>query len=210
MRRIVFTSMCLALSISSTAQGPWQPPRVVKAELGAEPWNAISGGVAACEVALNEKGAVVGVEVVQDVAPFGTLLRDAVRSWQFEAAVADGVRTGAHVLVLGFFRPSGMTLTTPESPRYKTTSAPADIPWPTLVAVPPYPPNLVGSGKVLIEADISGEGAVASARVVAPGSAFDSAALDTARQWKFRPATKGGRGVPSRAFLVFSFVGMTP
>jgi TonB family protein len=68
----------------------------------------------------------------------------------------------------------------------------------------------VGSGKVLVEADVSAEGAVASSRVMGQASAFDSAALGAVRQWTFRPAARAGRAVTSRAFLVFSFVGVTP
>ena len=98
----------------------------------------------------------------------------------------------------------------PEDPRYKNTTAPAELPWPTSVAVPPYPPNALGSGKVVLEADLSDRGAVTKTRILTPPSPFDSAAADTARQWQFRPASRGNRDVASRAFLVFSFVGTTP
>lgn len=210
MRRMVLTVTLAALAASSAAQTPGQPPRLVRAQIGPAPWNVQSGGIAACEVAIDESGAVVGVDLVQDVEPYGAQLNQAVRSWQFEPAVEQGRRVAARVLVLGFFRPPTLSIQAPENPRYKTTSAPEEIPWPTFVAVPPYPANVVGSGKVIVEIDVSDEGAVASARVVAPGTAFDAVALDTARQWTFRPASRSGRAVGARAYLVFSFVGVTP
>ena len=116
----------------------------------------------------------------------------------------------SRVLVLGFFRPPGTTFATPESPRYKSTVAPAEIPWPTAVVVPPYPPNALGSGKVVMEADVSDAGKVAGLRVLSTATPFDGAAQDTARQWTFRPASRGNREVASRAVLVFSFIGTTP
>ena len=59
---------------------------------------------------------------------------------------------------LGFFRPPGTTFAAPENPRYKSTTAPEELPWPTSVLVPPYPMNALGSGKVVLEADISDAG----------------------------------------------------
>jgi outer membrane biosynthesis protein TonB len=51
---------------------------------------------------------------------------------------------------------------------------------------------------------------VASARVLAAGSAFDAVALDTIKAWTFRPAVRANRPVAARAVVVFSFVGTTP
>jgi TonB family protein len=67
----------------------------------------------------------------------------------------------------------------------------------------------MGSGKVILESDISSRGAVTAVRIVSPPSAFDGAAADTARQWKYRPATRQGKAVESRAFLVFSFAAVS-
>jgi len=38
-----------------------------------------------------------------------------------------------------------------------------------------------------MEVDVSDQGQVASARVLAAGSAFDAVALDTIKAWTFRP-----------------------
>src|SRR5262249_24710663 len=97
-----------------------------------------------------------------------------------------------------------------DNPRYKTTDAPEGLPWPTDVIVPPYPPNVTGAAKVIVEADVSEQGKVAAAHVLYPSSAFDSAAVDTIRQWTFRPAAHARRPVAPRAFLVVSFLGTTP
>jgi TonB family protein len=210
MKTAVIGIAWLTLTALSAAESATQPPRLVRAQLGPAPWSAQSGGIAACDVTLDAGGAVVGVDLVQDVPPYGALLLEAVQSWGFEPAREDGRPVGARVLVLGLFRPPTLSVQAPESPRYKSTTAPEEIPWPASVALPPYPANVVGSGKVIVEADVADQGSVASARVLGSASAFDSAALDAARQWVFRPAARSGRPVASRAFLIFSFVGVTP
>lgn len=202
---LVSCSLFLVAAAATTS-----PPRLVAAEVRAAPFNVQSGGIAACDVSIDEQGSVASAEVVQDVAPYGALLGEDVRSWRFEPALEDGRPVASQVLVLGFFRPPELTFAAPENPRYKTTVAPDEIPWPTSVAVPAYPPNAVGSGKVVLEADVSDEGAVTRTRVLTPASAFDGAAVEAVQKWVFRPAQRGNREVPSRAFMVLSFIGATP
>jgi hypothetical protein len=204
--------MTAALAASELlAQGGPTLPRLVAAELGSAPWNvAQAGGIAAYDVRLDESGAVASAEVVQDVAPYGTMLGDALPSWRFEPAREGGNGVPSRVLVLGFFRPPGINFAAPESPRYKGTVAPDEIPWPTAVVPPAYPSNAVGSGKVVLEVDISDRGAVTGARVLTEATPFDISSAAAVRQWTFRPAWRANREVASRAFFVFSFVGVTP
>ena len=194
---------------TAAAQGEWRPPRLATARVGDAPWNAKSGGIAAYDVNLDAAGAVVSASIVQDVAPFGALLGEAIPSWRFEPAREGGRAVASRVLALGFFRPPVLLFAAPTSPSYRNTVAPDELPWPTSVVAPPFPPNVMGSGKVILESDISSRGVVTAVRIVSPPTAFDGAAADTARQWKYRPATREGRAVESRAFLVFSFAAVS-
>jgi TonB family protein len=191
------------------AQGPSTPPRLLSASVPPSPWSVQSGGIAAFDVAIDDKGSVTAADVVQDVAPYSALLGEALRGWRFEPARAQGRAAPSHVLVLGFFRPPDLTVVAPDRPRYKDTTAPEHLPWPTSVTVPPYPPNAMGSGKVILEVDVSEEGRVTAARVLTPASAFDDAATGAARAWAFRPAAQAGRAAAARAYFVFSFIGTT-
>lgn len=208
------SSCCLAtaffLAVELVAQGAASPPRLVAAELGAAPWNVQSGGIAAVEVGIDEAGSVTSADLVQDVAPYGGMPSEALPNWRFEPAREDGRAVPSRVLVLGLFRPPGLNFPAPTNPRYKDTTAPEELPWPTSVAVPPYPAGALGSGKVILEADISDGGRVTSTRVLTTPTAFDGVAVEALRQWQFRPASRGNRDVSSRAFFVFSFVGLTP
>jgi TonB family protein len=203
--RVGATVALFLVAAAVAAQGPSSPPRLATATVSAAPWNAAGGGIAAYDVGLDATGAVVSAEIVQDVPPFGALLGEGLRSWRFEPAREGGRASSARLLVLGLFRPPMLLFATPSNPTYRSTVAPEEIPWPTSVVVPPHPPNVMGSGKVIVEADVSSRGAVTAVRLVSAATAFDSAATDTARRWVFRPARRAGRAVESRVVLVFSF-----
>jgi TonB family protein len=203
-------ALSLLLAVNAAAQGAPTPPRLLRAAVPASPWNVQSGGVAAFDVKLDERGTVAGVDVVQDVVPYGDVLREALRGWDFEPARDQGRAVPSRVLVLAFLRPPELAVIAPERPRYRETEAPADLPWPTSVTVPPYPPNALGSGKVILEADVSEEGKAGNVRVLNPGSPFDGAATQAAQAWVFRPATRAGRPAPARVYFLFSFIGTTP
>jgi len=196
-----------AVAAVAAAQSGFSPPHLASFELGGIPWNVQSAGIAAYDVTIATEGAVTGAELVQDVAPYGALLRDAIPSWRFAPAREGGEVVASRVLVLGFFRPPALNFPAPSNPRYRNTVAPDEIPWPTSVAVPPHPVNVLDSGKVIMEADISDAGAVTGVRVVTGASPFDGVATEAAQRWTYRPASRNGRPKASRAFLVFSFLG---
>jgi TonB family protein len=197
------------LAPASAAQDAFVPPSLQSARIEGAPWSVQAGGIAAFDVALDERGTVRSASLVQDVAPYAALLGQALPAWSFAPAREGGRAVESRVLVIGFFRPPMLNFPAPERPRYKDVQAPPEIPWPTEVGVPPYPPNVLGDGRVLVEADVSAEGAVTSTRVVWPGTPFDSAADQATRAWKFRPASRAGRAVPARVFLLFSFAGVS-
>jgi len=201
--------LIVSLAVAAAAAGTHTPVRLLSASVPASPMNAQSGGIAAFDVTVDETGSVTAADVVQDVAPFGATLGEALRRWRFEPARDQGRAVRSRVLVLGFFRPPELAVIAPARPRYKDTTAPAELPWPTSVTVPPYPPNALGSGKVVLEVDVSEEGKVTATHVVDPGSPFDSAATGAAQAWTFRPASRGGRAAAARAYFIFSFVGTT-
>ncbi len=203
---VIVSGVAVAIAGVAATQGPVTPPRLLTAEMGLAPWGVRSGGIAAYDVQVDDKGAVASAEMVQDVAPYGDQLRESLWSWRFEPALEGGRPVASRVLVLGLFRPPMLSFPAPENPRYKSTRAPAEFPWPTSVAVPPYPPNALGNGLVVVEVDVSEAGKVTATRVVSSPTAFDAAATDAVREWSFRPARRGRRDVAARVFMVFSFV----
>lgn len=203
-------ALSLVSAVEASAQNAPTPPHVLKAIAPASPLNVQSGGVAGFAVTVDETGSVTAVDTVQDVAPYGDALREALRGWSFEPAREQGRAVRSRVLLVAFLRPPELAVIAPERPRYLEATAPADLPWPRSVTVPPYPPNALGSGKVILESDVTEEGKVTSPRVLNPGSPFDGAATGAAQEWAFRPATRDGRPAAARVYFLFSFVGTTP
>jgi len=72
-----------------------------------------------------------------------------------------------------------------------------------------YPAEAIASGKqvtVVVRVTVAADGAVTTPEIVkSGGAAFDAAALDAIRQWKFRPALRGEVPVSSRIRVPFLF-----
>jgi TonB family protein len=72
-----------------------------------------------------------------------------------------------------------------------------------------YPPNALRDrveGTVSLELEIDESGDVTGARVLSPaGHGFDEAALEAAKQFRFVPATRAGKPVPSVVQLAYEF-----
>src|SRR5205809_464875 len=92
-RTVLVSFLSLATASAAPAHGPAFSP------------NAQSAGIAAFDVTVDESGAVAAADIVQDVAPYGATLRDAVRGWTFEPAHDQGRASRSRVLVLAFVRP---------------------------------------------------------------------------------------------------------
>jgi hypothetical protein len=55
----------LTLAAPAAAQSATQPARLIRAQLGPAPWNVQSGGIAAGDVRLDARGAVVGLDAAR-------------------------------------------------------------------------------------------------------------------------------------------------
>jgi TonB family protein len=198
-------SLIMLLAAAAVQTGAFEPPRVVSSPFGGIPWGSRAAGVVVLDVDVDERGRVRGVETVKDVEPFGDVLRSSVSSWTFEPARDDGRAVGHPVLVAALVRPAMLKFPAPPPPPPPPADAPEAIAFPTEIGIPPYPANRIGGAAVLVEAEIDDRGRVTSAEIEGETSGFDDAALEAARRWVFRPAKYEGRGVPSRAYLLFAF-----
>jgi iron complex outermembrane receptor protein len=73
----------------------------------------------------------------------------------------------------------------------------------------PYPASKLGEHietNVVVFVTVDTDGSVSDAQVVESGGpAFDEAALETVRTWRFSPATRGGKPIRARIRLAFHF-----
>jgi TonB family protein len=173
----------------------------------------VGGGEVLLEVTVDPTGAVTGVKPLRETATFTERMTRSVKTWHFSPAempIDAAVRkpggptsrpVQATVLVAGVFRPPALMGPTMGEPIRNVATASSDVPFPTSMVTPPFPPMVVNPGVALVEVQVEADGSVSDAKIRVPAPGFDSAALDAARQWKFRPAASS----PAVAYIVFGF-----
>lgn len=177
----------------------------------------VGGGEVLLEVSVDRAGTVTGMKPLRETATFTERMVQSVKTWHFtpaEASIAAALRkpggpttqpVDSKVLVAGIFRRPAVIGVTQGAPIQDVAAASNDIPFPTSIATPPYPPGTMSPGVVLVEVSVDASGGVMDAKIRVPAPGFDSAALDAARQWKFRAARPDGSGAPAVAYIVFGF-----
>ena len=177
----------------------------------------VGGGEVLLEVAVDRTGAVTAIKPLRDTATFTERMTQAVTTWRFKPAEMDiptarrkpggpsTERVDSRTLVVGVFRRPAVIGLTLGEPVRDVAIASADIPFPTSIATPAYPPGALNPGVVLVEVWVDASGGVSDAKIRVSSPGFDSVALSTARQWKFRPAKTRGASAPAMAYIVFGF-----
>lgn len=177
----------------------------------------VGGGEVLLEVTVDGAGAVTGIKPLRETATFTERMVDSVKTWRFTPAQVSippaqrkpgGPTTQpveSKVLVAGVFRRPSVIGVTLGAPIQDVAAASNDIPFPASIVTPTYPPGTLSPGVVLVEVGVDATGGVTDAKVRVPAPGFDTAALDSARQWKFRAARPGGTGAPAVAYIVFGF-----
>ena len=162
-------------------------------------------------VSVDSTGQVDDIRTLQETALLTEAIIDAVRQWRFEPATSAALREDARpvatdVLVAAVFRSPMLYEFGPEDRTASATaSGSTDAPYPTQALTPVYPAQALFDGVVLVETAVTEQGTVSEASILAGGEGFEAVALDAARQWRFRPATRDGRPVASYAYLIFGF-----
>ena len=217
-RRIFYFFLAAsAVTIVVSAQSGFSPPRYIAGSAPSLPAMVVGGGEVLLEATIDTQGRVETTKVLRTTPPFADLLTDAVRGWRFDPArelVSEDARPGAgaswsaidsKVLVAGVFR--APTLNAPthgERPRDLFRPS-ADVAAPLANAEPPYPPDALSGGVVLLEAHIGADGAVGAIVVLQSAPPFDGPAQTALRSWTFRPARVSARPVPTFVYVVFGF-----
>ena len=199
------TTIFLLAGLTTVAAQRFEPARATSVSVQAIPYRTAAAAIVGVELTVDARGRVADVRSLVDVEPFTDVLRNSVRSWSFDAARGGGQRAESHVLVAGVFRPAMLMFPRPDVPKQVDAQPSDDIPFPTSVEVPNYPPNAIGSAYVLVEVEVGESGSVTSTKTMGQTTGFDDAALQAARGWTFRPARQDGRSVSGFAYLVFAF-----
>jgi TonB family protein len=193
-------------------------PRVVSPS--GQPF-AVSSGEGADEIRIDMTATV---QADGDIALAGRIHRGGRRIAQPKLVVADGreaiielgdVVTGdpaaSDVLRISVtpsvVRPADPPRAAGQLPRPRDADA-----QPKLMPAPKYPETVAGAaidGRVIVEVDINADGVPTAVDVVAsqPQGVFDAATVEAVKQWRFEPARKHGKAVPTRVQIPVDFEG---
>lgn len=185
---------------------------------------AVGGGEVFLEVSVTDRGLVDAVRVLRTSPPFTESVVETVRRWRFAPAEEEieleaGQRrdggpqipsrrrtpTPSKVLVGAVFRPPTIHTPTLGEPPKDVASSSEEVPFPSATSMPPYPPNALFDGIVIVEMHVDSDGRVRTARVVRSAGSFDEPALAASKQWRFEPARMRGKTVESVTYVAFAF-----
>ena len=211
--RVVLASVLLA----AAAPARFTPARYQSGSPPPTAVRAVGGGEVFVEATVTDTGRVADVSLLRTTPPFTSDVAAAVRAWTFTPAAEEktadddaggtaGMRpVTSKVLVAAVFRPP--TLNTPtygEQPKGVAPASP-DVAYPTSTVMPPFPPNALFDGTVLLEGHVGSDGTLIDVKVLRSAGAFDGPAADALRKWTFRPATRQGRAVDAYVYVAMSF-----
>ena len=158
------TTIFFLTMVTTVAAQRFEPARATSVNVQAIPYRTAAAAIVGVELAVDARGRVADVRSLVDVEPFTDVLRNSARSWSFDAARGGGQKAESHVLVAGVFRPAMLMFPRPDAPKQVDAQPSDDIPFPTSVEVPNYPPNAIGSAYVLVEVEVGESGSVTSTR----------------------------------------------
>jgi TonB family protein len=212
MNALLVVTLLLAAQV---ARQPYTPPRLASGSPPGIAQPALGGGQALVELSIDPRGAVTKVTPLRTTPPFSAMLLDAVSAWRFTPALDDpldingrpqGSRAVASkVLVAALYRPPTLITPTQGQAPVNVAAASPDVPYPSSIIEPPYPPQSMFPGVVMIEARLNASGAVTVARVLSSAPGFDDAALQAARHWRFSPPRVDSRYAEAYVYLIFGF-----
>jgi outer membrane biosynthesis protein TonB len=210
----LFTLAVAGLPAGGPAEGT--PARFRSGPIPPLPALAVGGGEVLLEVEVSEEGVVGAITILRAAPSFIPPVTAAVKQWRFEPAKKLAqpddpdtapalVDADSSVLVVAVFRPPAVLGPARGEPTATVGAPTTGIPFPTVLAPPPWPPLARDGGVVLVEARVDGRGMVVTAEKLDGAPGFDDAALGTVRAWTFLPARSPDVPAESYVYAILGF-----
>lgn len=161
---------------------------------------AEANGEAEVAFIIDDHGFVLQPQILSATQPeFGIVARTAVLNWKYRPAVRNGLPTAVKVIQPFRFN-RGMVVTTAQTEIDR-------LPTPRRTEQPAIPEALRGiPGYVNVLFSIDRDGNVTEVEAVEASLVeLKNPTLAAAKNWRFKPATKSGEPIPSKATIAFQF-----
>jgi hypothetical protein len=163
------------------------------------PPNADRGGTAVFAVHFRS-GAVDDVTCLSGQEPFSSSGQQALRQWTFAPDA-----TGKTLVMVCYRRPELFAVGSPKQELTPSKSE-AELPFPTVVLEPAYPPNTTAQGAVVLRFEVAQNGSIGRLKVIKNLGELTNASVQALRGCRFIPARdRKGNPVSSEAYAVFVF-----
>jgi hypothetical protein len=194
------------------ARNPYKPAAVLSAADVPFPFQTTADGVVAFSVSIGAGGEVGKINVLQDVPPFTDGAKESLRGWKFSPASFNGRPEDSVMLVAFVFRHAVYIANpppfTPIAPAKDSAELRRGFVPPGILSIyyAGYPASTIAQGAVVAQANVKPDGSAGGVSVVRDlHGGFGPLAIDAAKHWRFQPALRDGRPVPSKVPIAFVF-----
>jgi hypothetical protein len=196
----------------SASRNPYQPAAVLSAADVPFPFETTADGVVAFSVPLGAGGEVGKISVLQDLPPFTAAAEDSLKHWKFSPASMNNSPEDSQMLVAFVFRHAVYIANpppfTPIVPAKESADARRGFVPPGIlsVAYAGYPASTIAFGAVVVQANVRADGSTGGVSIIRDlQGGFGPLAINAAKHWRFQPAMRDGRAVPSKVTIAFVF-----
>jgi hypothetical protein len=160
---------------------------------------AISGGTVVAQLRLAD-GIVEAVDILSGEEPFASSCKTALAQWQLPSE-----KNGDAIVVVHFRHPDLFDYANSEE-KIRFVEPKGSLPYPKRIVGPPYSPQMMAQGCVILKTAISAKGSVLDIQVLKTLGALTDSGVDAVKKWEFIPAEDSrGMGTISNAYVVLVF-----
>jgi outer membrane biosynthesis protein TonB len=187
------------------------PPDVLTASDIPFPATTVAAGVVTLAVNLDGTGQIINIQTVRDIPTVTTQATLALQNRTFAPASLNGKHVPSTLIVNIVFDPAfldsnNIPLAPPESVQPPNPKAASYTPPQLYTATfPPYPANGLGSGAVVLDVSISGQGNIANVTTVRDVPTLSAAAAAALKNWSFSAAIYGNTPIASKVVVAMVF-----
>ena len=190
----------------------YKPARAVSAADTQYPFQTPADGMVVFDLSIDTRGQVKKTSVLRDVPPFTAAAEQSLRNWKFAPATESGEAEDSEMIVAFVFRHAvyiaDPPVFTPIFPAKESEGGRSGFVPPAILnaTYAGYPASTIAHGTIVAQANINADGSTGGVKVVRNLSGgFAPLAIEAAKQWRFQPALRDGKAVPSKVAISFVF-----